>query len=312
MNKHFCLKCGKEIEDGKLWHDKCIKDFFGSKEIPTISIDTAKLKTVAITQLSEQKAVAGVQEKLSLHLDTSIKKRPRLTIIGYPLGYILKPQTSKYKRLPEFEHTAMLLAELCGIETVPHGIVKLENGEFAYITKRIDRCGNNKIHMEDFCQASGLTTKSKYKSNYTECIQLINKHSKNPQIDKVKLFRCLVFDFVIGNSDVHLKNFSFVMDDNGKLSLSPFYDLMPTKVILPTDREELGMLLNGKKTSLTKKDFDAFAIENEIPELTKTKIINEIISKQEEFFEIIENSLLDQNSKSKWKKLITSNIKRLK
>lgn len=309
MTNRLCLCCRKPLDDG-IWHKKCIKSFFKNDNLPIVSLNIEELERVAINQIGDHKGVAGVQEKLSLHLNLNDKKRPRLTILGMPSDYILKPQSSSYRRLPEFEHTAMLLAELCGISVVKHGLIPLDNGELAYITKRIDRKGETKIHMEDFCQASNNITANKYRSSYEECAKLIMKNSKNPVIDVINFFKTLYFDFVIGNSDVHMKNFSFIMDERGKLSLSPIYDLLPTKVILPSDHEELGMLLNNKKTHLSKKDFDIFCKNIDIQEITKEKITNQINNKYSEMCEIIDSSLLDQNSKVVWKRMIKSNIYR--
>ena len=311
IDKRFCLRCGKEIDEG-LWHKRCIKDFFGNEELPTIKLNIDELEKIAIKQINNQKGIAGVQEKLSLHLDLSNKKRPRLTVVGFPSGYILKPQSGEYKRLPEFEHTAMLLAELCNIPVVKHGLIPVNDNELAYITKRIDRNNDEKIHMVDFCQASNNVTMNKYRSSYEDCVELIMKNSKDPIIDKIRFFECLYFCFVIGNSDVHLKNFSFIMDEEGKLSLAPFYDLLPTKVILPTDHEDLGMLLNGKKHYLIKRDFDSFCEKVDIPLLTQQKIMKQIDDKYLDMCQVIDESLLDQNSKSSWKRMIKSNINRSK
>ena len=310
MDKQVCLCCGKEINDG-LWHKSCIRRFFNTSSLPRLSINKEEMEKLAIEQLSNKKSVAGVQEKLSLHLDVSHRNRPRLTIIGFPSGYILKPQTAKYKQLPEFEHTAMLLAEVCGLPVVPHALIPInKDNEIAFITKRIDRNDTGKIHMEDFCQASGNTTFNKYRSSYEECMKLIDQYSDKPLFDKVKLFACLYFCFVIGNSDVHLKNFSFLMNDNGSLSLSPFYDLLPTKVILPSDHEDLGMLFNNRKSNLHKHDFDQFVKNVGISNETKNKIIKSINDKYDDMVSIINSSTLNQNAKSVWKKMIKANIKR--
>ena len=311
METKLCLCCGKPIDSNSLWHSNCLKKFFGVDYLPEINVSEEDLSKLAIAQIQNKKSVAGVQEKLSLHLDLDIKKRPRLTIIGYPSGYILKPQSSKYKQLPEFEHTAMLLAELCNIDVVPHGLIPInDNDELAYITKRIDRNGNEKIHMEDFCQASELTVDHKYRSSYEECVDLIRKYSHYPDIDVIRLFSNLYFNFVIGNSDVHLKNFSFIMNDKGELRLSSFYDLLPTKVILPSDHDDLGMLFDGRKNNLRKHSFDAFCEYANIDRVIEYRIINSINSKQDKMKEIINNSSLNENAKSIWCKMIASNIKR--
>lgn len=310
MDKKLCLCCGKPLEEG-LWHKNCIKSFFGVSVLPEISFNDEDLKNLATTQLQNKSAIQGVQEKLSLHLDLNIKKRPRLTITSYPSGYILKPQSSSYKQLPEFEHTAMLLAEACDINVVPHALIYINNqSELAYITKRIDRIGNHKIHMEDFCQATGTLSSDKYRGSYEECMDLIEKYSKEPLLDKARLFTCLYFCFVIGNSDVHLKNFSFIMDEDGNLSLTDFYDLLPTKVILPTDKDDLGMRFNGKKNNLTRRDFDAFADNTGINKSQVDKIIKSIDSKIDIMTNIINGSSLNQNAKTLWCRLIRKNLRR--
>ena len=286
--------------------------FFGYDSLPEIKLAEG-LKSLAIKQIENKKAVAGVQEKLSLHLDLKANKRPRLTIFGLPSGYILKPQSATYKQLPEFEWTAMHMATVCGIPTVPHGLIPINaSDELAYITKRIDRDGDKKIHMEDFAQASGNTTDNKYRSNYEECVSLINKYSATPLLDRNLLFKCLYFCFVIGNSDMHLKNFSFIMDKDGHLSLAPFYDLLPTKVILPTDHEDLGMLLDNQKINLRKHNFDSFCKNVGIDEKTMNGIMSSIDKHEEEMYEIINRSSLNQNAKTSWCRMIHANIKRAK
>ena len=312
MEKKYCLCCGKEISSGDAWHKSCIKHFFGTNSLPAISIKKEDLKQLAITQLQNKSTIAGVQEKLSLHLDLNSRKRPRLTIIGFPTGYILKPQSSTYKQLPEFEQTAMLIADACAINTVPHALIEInDKKELAYITKRIDRANDKKIHMEDFAQASLTLTENKYRSSYEECALLIDKHSYNPSLDKTLLFKCLYFCFVIGNSDVHLKNFSFIMSEDGNLSLSSFYDLLPTKVILPSDQDELGMRFNGKKHNLTKEDFMDYAKTCDINKKAAENIMKFINDKENIMIEIINNSLLNQNAKTNWIKLIKKNIARM-
>lgn len=305
-----CLYCNKPIEEG-YWHEECIRSFFGVNRLPEISLDKSNLEKHAIEQIEQRKAVAGVQEKLSLHLDLTQKKRPRLTIMDYPSGYILKPQSSRFKQLPEFEHTAMLLADLCLFKTVPHALIPINGGEeLAFITKRIDREGEKKIHMEDFCQASGSLTENKYRASYEECMGLIQSFSANPEFDRVVLFSYLYFSFIIGNSDLHLKNFSFIMDEEGKLRLSPFYDVLPTKVILPSDHDDLGMVFNGRKSNLHGHDFSAFAAKVGISEASKQKMMKAIEKKAKEMKQIIADSLLNQNAKSVWMRMIDSNINR--
>ena len=136
-----CLCCGKTLrkETPSQWHAACIKAFFGTSLLPDIDVSDEVLKKLAVDSTNKGFTVPGVQKKLSLHLST--EETPRLTLVNYPTGYILKPQTEDYPSLPEMEYLVMQMAELCGIKTVPYALVCLpsQNNAFAYITKRIDR-----------------------------------------------------------------------------------------------------------------------------------------------------------------------------
>ena len=138
-----CLYCGKEIQESAsahekehCWHAKCIMSFFGTIKMPQLDITEEKLEELANATVNKGLTVPGVQKKLSLHLSTDIDSR--LTIVDYPTGYILKPQTEEYANLPEFENLAMKMAELVGIQTVPNALIQ-NHGQYFYITKRVDR-----------------------------------------------------------------------------------------------------------------------------------------------------------------------------
>ena len=172
-----CLCCGKEIlsnattsEKDWCWHKKCVKAFFHTREMPILDVTREQLEKLANEAVNEGLTVPGVQKKLSLHLTSDTNAR--LTIVNYPTGYILKPQTEEFQNMPEFEDLAMRMAELIGIQTVSHALIKM-NGEYAYITKRIDREITGKdIHlyaMEDFCQLSNRLTQDKYRGSYENC-----------------------------------------------------------------------------------------------------------------------------------------------
>lgn len=119
------------------WHKSCIQKFFGTTQLPKIDLDDDTLALLAIKSTSQGLTVPGVQKKLSLHLLVD-GNTPRLTIVDYPTGYILKPQVEQFVALPESEHLVMRMADAVGIATVPHALIKNGN-TYAYITKRIDR-----------------------------------------------------------------------------------------------------------------------------------------------------------------------------
>ena len=207
-----CLCCGKDIdkngENG--WHKSCIKRFFGVAGLPEIEIDDVTLKKLADETVNSGFTVPGVQKKLSLHL-ISEKKSPKLTLVNFPTGYILKPQVTQYENLPEAEHLVMSMADITGISTVPHALIG-NNGTYAYITKRADRIMYTDrvamLAMEDFCQLDLRLTQDKYKGSYERCAKVIERYSSRVGFDMTELFMRLVFSFVTGNSDMHLKNFS--------------------------------------------------------------------------------------------------------
>lgn len=131
-------------------------------------------------------------------------------------------------------------------------------GELVYITKRFYREKKQKIHVEDMCQLSELLTEQKYKSSYERIGKVLRKHVTNLGLDTIKYFRLVLFCFLTGNNDMHLKNFSLMHTDKGIL-LSPAYDLLNINLIFPSDKEDLALTLNGKKKRIKRLDFDKFA-----------------------------------------------------
>lgn len=318
-----CLCCGKEIKDTASdhekingWHSRCIKAFFGTAEMPKLDISEEKLEELANETINKGLTVPGVQKKLSLHLSSDIDSR--LTIVDYPTGYILKPQTEEYESLPEFENLAMNMAEIAGIKTVPNALIK-NNGQYAYITKRIDRNITDgkqmqMYAMEDFCQLAGRLTVDKYKGSYEKCGRIIKEYSNRPGIDMAELFMRVVFSFVIGNSDMHLKNFSLREIEAGKRKycMSAAYDILPVNIILPEDNEQMALTLNGKKSRLKKKDFIAFAASCEISEKAAEKMISKLCSLKDKFFSACDESYLSSEYIEQMKQLISDRIDILK
>lgn len=316
-----CLHCGKpildsastlEIKDG--WHKNCAHKFFGINCVPEINVSEEAIGIYVSKNVSKGLTVTGVQKKLSLNLNSDNKTK--LTMVNYPTGYILKPQVEKFDSLPEVEDLAMNLASIAKIKTVPHGLIN-SGGRFAYITKRIDRviCGSTVkiLAMEDFCQLGLRITEDKYKGSYEYCAKIINKFSSRPGIDLAELFIRLVFSYIIGNSDMHLKNISLIETDEGSFQyiLSPAYDLLPVNIIMPEDKEELALTMNGKKRNLQKIDFFVFAELCGISLKSAQNIINRLISLKEVFCSYTQNSFLPQELKKDMIELINKRTQNL-
>ena len=313
-----CLCCGKTINQNAAesekkwqWHKKCVVNFFHTKKMPVLDITKEQLEFLVNETVNEGLTVPGVQKKLSLHLSSDIDAR--LTIVDYPTGYILKPQTEEFENMPEFEDLAMRLAEIMGIQTVPHALIKM-NGEYAYITKRIDRKimekETNLYAMEDFCQLSCRLTQDKYKGSYEQCGRIIKKYSTTPGLDMSELFLRVLGSFVMGNSDMHLKNFSLKETEPGnrKFQLSKAYDMLPVNIIMPEDKEQLALTINGKKRNIHKKEFRLLAEACGIPSNAAEHMLKKICSKKDKFLKQIEEAYLSEEQKENVKELILERI----
>lgn len=306
-----CLFCYKELNDNEIdFHPSCATKIFGTKIPPVLHYSRSEISKLAEQVLRSQTTVTGVQAKLSLDLEKDKESRTqRFTIVGLWGRFILKPQADFYQHLPELEDVTMHLAELSGIKVVPHSLIRFPDGELCYITRRIDRTSTGeKIQMEDFCQLSEKLTEYKYKGSYEQIAKLIKKHSDSPYLDLANFWEIVVFSFVTGNSDMHLKNFSLFENSDGKYSLTPAYDLISTKLVMPADTEELALTLNAKKRKLTKSDF-VVAMENSgLNGRTIQNIFTKITESKESWFSFIDSSFLPDEMKNNYKKLIVNNF----
>lgn len=305
----YCLCCGKALKEGETnWHHSCLKRFFGTSSLPDIRIDNETFSKLVDETVSKGYTVPGVQKKLSLHLSRE-KKGSRLTLVDYPSGYILKPQVDEFECLPEAEQLAMTMAEFSGISVVPHALIPSESG-FAYITKRIDRKASEngiaKLAMEDFCQLDLRLTADKYKGSYERCAKIIDRYSVQPGLDATEFFMRLIFSFIIGNSDMHLKNLSLIERNAGcgDYVLSPAYDFLPVNAIMPEDKEEFALTMNGKKTHLRKKDFAVFAENCGINPVSCSRITHKLVALKPDYLSMVEKSHLSVELKKGFATLI--------
>ena len=324
-----CLCCGKEIsekasvqEKETQWHSSCVRKFFGTGTLPELDISEDTLTRIAVESTNKGFTIPGVQKKMSLHL-TADGGKPRLTLVNYPTGYILKPQTEQYEALPEAEYLAMQMAEKTGISTVPYALIRMagKNAATAYITKRIDRVLPTKkdpslkmLAMEDFCQLEQRLTENKYKGSYERCAKVVSRFSVQPGLDLSELFLRVVFSFVVGNSDMHLKNLSLIETAAGSQSyvLSEAYDLLPVNVILPEDDEQLALTLNGKKHNIRRNDFLKFAEASGIPRDAAIKMIQKILSMKDQYLKMCETSYLPEHLKERFLVLVEARVNALK
>ncbi len=292
------------------YHAKCVMKTYGLKQMPTIDIDEKKLTAYAKKILGANTAITGVQPKLSLWLD-ECKKSIRFTVVDKKSNYIIKPQSEAYQSLPENEDLCMHLAETFGIETASHGLIRLPGGALAYITQRFDRKNENKLSCEDLCQLSETLTEYKYRGSYEKTGKIIKQYSTQFGLDTLHYFERVVFSFIIGNADMHLKNFSMFEKQVGQFSLSPSYDLVSTMLVIKNETEQMALTLNGRKNKITKKDFVALAVNLSITEKQVENSFHSFSEKLKSAQWWIENSFLPEEQKAKLNKTVTDKIRLL-
>jgi serine/threonine-protein kinase HipA len=309
-----CLYCYNELSDEMTdFHSRCSGKMFGTPVPPQLPYSEDQMLQLAEKVIRSQSTVTGVQPKLSLNLEKVSKKNVprRFTIVGLWGGFILKPPTKQYRSLPELEDLTMHLAEISGIEVVPHSLIRLSSGTLSYITRRIDRKNEKKIHMEDMCQLTEKLTEQKYKGSYEQIARAIAKYSVNPGLDITNFFEQLIFSFLTGNADMHLKNFSLIDNPGMGYMLSPAYDMIASSLVVEGDEEELALTLNGKKKKLRKKDFLEAINRFEINSKAIENIFNKFGNSEEKWDEFINISFLPDDMKSSFQNLIKERFERI-
>lgn len=268
-----CPICLLPSRDGRE-HPACSRILYGSPSPPGLDVGIDDVERLAVETVNRRLALTGVQRKLSLGFAGS-GGNCRLTIVGVLGGsHILKPPAPEYPGMPELEHWTMVLAQAAGLRTADCGLLPLSSGEPAYITRRFDREGTRRVHVEDLCQLSGLPTEYKYRSSMEKVGTLVRDLASTPGDDALRLLELTVFSFLVGNSDMHLKNWTLVRDA-GRVVLSPAYDLLPVRLLV-RDAEEFALPINGRKNRLQRRDFAALAHHLKIPDIVTQRTLDRL------------------------------------
>ena len=304
-----CLCCYKELNAGEHdYHAACAKRWFGALGVPTLPYSHADIRDMAKQIVRAQTTVTGVQAKLSLDIQR-IDQESRFTIVSMDGAYILKPQTAQYPYLPENEDLTMHLAQTAKIEVVPHILVRFEDGELCYLTKRIDRSANGqRLPMEDMCQLTERLTERKYKGSYEQIAKAIRQYSDAPGLDLTNYWTTVLFCWLVGNSDMHLKNFSLYAPNTTEHILAPAYDLVNTLLVIPEDAEELALTLNGKKRKLTRHDFETAMLSSGLNEKVVSNIFRKFLRIYPQWEATIRNSFLPADLQEAYWQLIQERI----
>lgn len=269
---------------------------------------TAKEQVQLASQMASKLSIQGVQPKLSVNLNV---KKEIFEIVEKGGRFIIKPPHHLYEQVPENEDLTMRLAKLVGLEVPLHGLIYNGDGTLSYFIKRFDRSRSRKIAVEDFSQLLLSARETKYDSSMEKIVSVIDKHCTFPVVEKLKLFRLIIFNFLTGNEDMHLKNFTLIRREN-IVELSPVYDLLNTTILMKTE-EEIALPIRGKKSRLNRKDFfDYFGHER--LGLSNSILANEWMkfSKvMDAWIALIHASFLSEKMRTSYENLITERWSRL-
>jgi serine/threonine-protein kinase HipA len=303
----YCYKALKKSDEGD-FHEHCSVEFFGTQKAPILSYSFNEMAELAKHVIDRSIAMPGVQPKLSLSLVNEAmnnKNDKRLTIVGALGGnYIFKPPSETYPEMPQNEHVTMRIAEAFGIRTVQSSLIRLQSGELSFITKRIDRTiSGEKIHMLDMFQI--LEAVDKYKSSMEKVGKALGEYSSNTLLDKLYFFELSVFSFLTGNNDMHLKNFSMI--NTGKeWSLAPAYDLLNVAIVIPKDKEEMALTLEGRKKKLKRPYFVRFGKGLGLNEKQIEAVFKRFIKNKPTAMQWIDNSFLSKENQKQYKALLNN------
>jgi len=302
-----CLYCYDPLYNELNFHKKCSQQFFGMPVPPKIPYSLDQMSELAKNIVERSIAVPGVQAKLSMSLIKETQKNSggRLTNVGALGGnYIFKPPSDKFPEIPANEHLTMHIAEAYNIPVVPSSLIRLASGELSYITKRIDRLENGgKIHMLDMFQITEAF--DKYKSSMEKVGKALHLYSENTLLDKIVYFELSLFSFLVGNNDMHLKNFSMIKNAYGWV-LAPAYDLLNVSIILPEDKEELALTLDGKKKKLKIENFVHLGKGLDLTDKQIESVFKRMIKIKSKAIEWIDKSFLSDKMKLAYKEVLES------
>lgn len=247
-----CLCCGHQTEESGRYHAKCLKTLWGKAVAPKIPF-AAKDLPEKVTTSADHMSISGVQAKALVRLSEDTSE-----VEFAPNGstHILKPEPNEYPGLPAMENVCMTMAETLGMNVPPHGLFPMSDGRLCYIVKRFDRDDDGgKLQSETMYQLLGST--DKYKGSLEAVGKAIRAHAENVGLETIDFFERVLLCFIIGNGDMHLKNWAFLIRDK-KAALAPVYDLVSSRVYFKNESDS-ALTINAKNNKLRRRDFESLA-----------------------------------------------------
>lgn len=299
------MPCGpaKYSSEGLRLLDKALKEL---KEFP---LSAPEQRLEAASNMGKM-SIQGVQPKLSAILN---KKRQIFEVVEQKGSFILKPQHDTYLEMPQNEDLTMKMAHLAGIETPLHGMIWCKDGSLTYFIRRFDRINKKeKLAVEDFAQLAGMTRDTKYDFTIEKVIKLLDAHCTFPSIEKKKFFRLILFCFITGNEDMHLKNFSLITRKD-KVEFSPAYDLINSTLVMGGAEEEMALMLAGKRKEFRYRELVTYLGMEKLGLNSKSiaSVLQNFEKTAASWLALIDQSFLSEVSKKAYKDLLLNRLKRL-
>ncbi len=315
--------CPSTLKEGyNTYSPEACRKLFGGKQVSHIlDFDSPNNDSADSTDYAEnigRISLSGVQPKGSLVLREGSLRKPKEGERG---EYILKPAPVSYallerKYCPANEHLTMqMAAQAYGIETAANALCFFRDGEAAYITKRFDVAPDgSKYPQEDFASLAGLTkanggTNYKYGVlSYEDCADIIRRYVRAAQVDLLRFFRVVLFNYITLNDDAHLKNFSLIDRGNGDYRLAPAYDLINTSLHLRTPQIfalEKGLFKEGMRMTDThtvdRTDFEEFGRRIGLPDRMVKREVDTFAKVSLLALGLIERSFLSEELKKSYR-----------
>lgn len=300
-------------------YNPCGENRYSDQGLKMLSAELTSLNDIEYTAEEQRKeafnralrmSVQGVQPKLSARLN--IKER-KFDIVDSGGRYILKPQHQYFREMPENEDLTMKLASEIGLDIPLHGLVWSKDNTLTYFVKRFDRKGQNeRVQVEDFAQLAGLNRDTKYNYSMEKIVSLIDKFCTFPSIEKIVFFKLVLFNYITGNDDMHLKNFS-IITEKGIVRMSPCYDLLNTTIEYSKPDDEIALPLKGKKKHLTQNILITYFGIERCGLTTKSveKVLDSISTAIPVWKTLIDKSFLSQGMKEKYLELLDARLNKL-
>ena len=317
MNCLGCFALSQEV-----YCKRCRRELFDNQKINfVLDFDKKEFLSKSV-ELSERMSISGVQDKISLRIED--KKLVPTTKNG---TYLLKPvPLIEYVELiadvAKNEHFSMQLAsQVFKLETAINGLIAFSDGELAYITKRFDRVDGTKIKQEDFASLAERSEQShgknyKYDYSYEEIGVLIKKYLPAYRVEMVSYFKLVLFNYLVGNGDAHLKNFSVYQRVTGDYGLTPAYDLLSSSLHLPNESRTALELFEEYETASFEangfyayNDFLAFGERLGLSKKMLENILKTFMGYEKKVLEMLENSFLTQEAKERYEALFLDRLR---